>query len=86
MTTNKRDILGKSADNGLKNASAVSGGDTSLDRAPFTAPVSMTSDQSSPETASERSGLQANYKEAQDAARTFEGSGASGVALSRKGK
>jgi hypothetical protein len=83
MTT-KRNILGPSADNGLKSATAVSGDDTSLDRATYAGPVSMTSEQSSIQTASEQAGLQAAYKEAQDAASTFEGSGASGVALSRK--
>jgi hypothetical protein len=81
---NKRDILGPSADNGLKVSTSMNGGDTSLDRAPYAAPLSMTSDQSSAQTASERAGLQANYKEAQYAASTFEGTGASGVTLSRK--
>jgi hypothetical protein len=68
----------------LPNASAVDGGDTSLDRAPYAAPLSMTGDQSSAQTASERGGLQAHYEQSRNAASTFEGSGASGVALGRK--
>jgi hypothetical protein len=80
----KRNILGRSADNGLPTASAVNGGDTSLDRAPYAAPLSLTTDQASPETASERAGLVSAFTEAKDVVSHFVGSGASGVALSRK--
>jgi hypothetical protein len=78
----KRNILGESADNGLKNAAAVSGSDASLDRASYSAPVGM-NDQASPQTAAERVGLADGFVATKAAAGRFEGSGATGVVLGK---
>lgn len=82
MTVVQRNILGPSADNGLPNAAAVSGGDTSLDnRAPeYAAPIKL-GDQESPQTASEAKSLVSSFTEAKEAASKFDGAGAYGVAI-----
>jgi hypothetical protein len=88
MTIQKRELFAPSADNGLPPASAVDGGDNSLDRGPgYVAPLSVKlGDQESPQTASERAGLVSSFNQAKDVVSHFEGSGATGVALSREAR
>jgi hypothetical protein len=83
MVAKRRNILGPSADNGMPNAAAADGGDTSLDRAPGYAAVVKLGDQQSPQTAGERASLVDTYTATKGAASQFEGAGAYGIALGR---